>query len=123
MTADGLRKRTRLGTFIPRSVLRDRRLSFRARGLLCYLPDKPAAWGMRADTIAHDNAVDGRDKVLSVLRELGVGGCRLERRRLADGQFTMRTATSKEPCHRVGSRPAGVISSRRGACLSPVVNR
>ncbi len=122
---EGLRKRTRPGTFIPRAVLRDRRLSFRARGILAHLLDRPAGWDVRAEALAAESDHDGRDKILSALRELGIAGYyRLERRRLGNGQFAMGTAISEEPVEEwaadyaeYGGRAVPVIQQPDGSFL------
>lgn len=94
----GLRKRGRQGTFIPRAVLRDRRLSYKARGILANLLDRPAGWDVRSEALAAESDGDGKLSVQTGLQELGgVGYYRLERRKGPDGRFHMGTAISDEP--------------------------
>ncbi|WP_433542106.1 hypothetical protein ACQP10_38110 (plasmid) [Streptosporangium sandarakinum] len=92
-----LRKRQSRFVQIPSSTIRDKRLSFRARGILAYLLDMPDDWDVRSEVIAADGK-EGREAVRTALRELGVQGYyRLERRQLRDGTWEMGTAVSEEP--------------------------
>lgn len=61
-------KRARF-TSVDRETIRDSRLSFRARGLLVWLLDKPDDFRVRSEQIA-DHASEGRDAVRTALREL-----------------------------------------------------
>lgn len=56
-------------TTIDRETVNDGRLSFRARGILVWLLDKPDDWRCNADDIAAQTT-EGRDAVRSALREL-----------------------------------------------------
>lgn len=60
-------------------VVRDRRLSWKARGLLIYLLSRPEGWTVAATRLAADGP-DGRDAVLSGLRELETVGYLVRRR-------------------------------------------
>lgn len=93
----GLRKqRGRPFLQVPSSTVRDRRLSFRARGVLAWLLDQPDGWDVRAAVIA-GHGTEGRDAVEAALRELRAAGYyRLERRRLPGGTWTMGTAVAEE---------------------------
>lgn len=101
----GLRKRTTAFVQIPSATIQDSRLSFRARGILAYLLDKPDGWDVRSEAIANDSPPnrdgkpgEGRQAIRTALKELGeFGYYRLERRRLLDGTFTMGTAISETP--------------------------
>lgn len=94
----GLRKIRKAGTYIPRDLLRDQRLSYMARGILAYLLDHPEEWNARSKAIAADSDRDGVDKVQTALKELRVHGyLRLERRQGSDGRFFMGTAISETP--------------------------
>ena len=97
-TTGGLRK-LRAGFFvpIPRDTMRDKRLSFKARGLLGYLLDMPEGWDVRSEYLATQGK-EGRDAVQTGLKELRkYGYYRLERRRLLDGRIVMGTAVSESP--------------------------
>jgi hypothetical protein len=93
----GLRKRAHSYLNVPSATVADGRLSFKARGILAYLLDKPAGWDVRSVTIAADST-DGKAAVQAGLRELAWAGYyRIERRRLRDGRLVTGTAVSEEP--------------------------
>lgn len=82
---------------MPSATVGDGRLSFKARGILSYLLDKPPGWHVRAAAIAADSP-DGKAAVQAGLRELArLGYYRIERRRLLDGRLVTGTAVSEEP--------------------------
>jgi hypothetical protein len=94
----GLRKRARSYLNVPSATVTDDRLSFKARGILAYLLDKPAGWDVRSVSIAADSQSDGKAPVQAGLRELARAGYyRIERRRLLDGRLVTGTAVSEEP--------------------------
>ena len=93
----GLRKRAHSYLNVPSATVTDGRLSFKARGILAYLLDKPAGWDVRSVSIAADSP-DGKTAVQAGLRELARAGYyRIERRRLLDGRLVTGTAVSEEP--------------------------
>jgi hypothetical protein len=93
----GLRKRAHSYLNVPSATVADGRLSFKARGILAYLLDKPAGWDVRSVAIAADSP-DGKAAVQAGLRELARAGYyRIERRRLLDGRLVTGTAVSEEP--------------------------
>ena len=93
----GLRKRAHRYLNVPSATVTDGRLSFKARGILAYLLDKPAGWEVRSVSIAADSP-DGKAAVQAGLRELALAGYyRIERRRLLDGRLVTGTAVSEEP--------------------------
>ena len=93
----GLRKRAHSYVNVPSATVADGRLSFKARGILAYLLDKPAGWDVRSVSIAADSP-DGKAAVQAGLRELARAGYyRIERRRLLDGRLATGTAVSEEP--------------------------
>ncbi|MFC6883402.1 hypothetical protein [Actinomadura yumaensis] len=97
MSGNALRKRKKPFVQVPSSTIRDKRLSFRARGVLAYLLDLPEGWDVRSEVIAADGK-EGRDAVRKALAELGqFGYYRLERRQHPNGKFSMGTAVSEEP--------------------------
>lgn len=67
---------------IAHTVLYDKRLSLKAKGLWGYLQSKPDGWDFSAERIAKEQK-DGRDGVKSALRELEKYGY-LERKRFKD---------------------------------------
>ena len=58
---------------IPWRVLQDKRISFRARGILGYLLSLPDGWEASAERIAHETT-EGRDAVATALKELERAG-------------------------------------------------
>jgi len=93
----GLCKRAHRYLNVPSATVTDGRLSFKARGILAYLLDKPAGWEVRSVSIAADSP-DGKAAVQAGLRELALAGYyRIERRRLLDGRLVTGTAVSEEP--------------------------
>lgn len=56
-------------TVVDRRAVTDQSLSFRARGLLVWLLDKPDDWTIRSDTLS-EAATEGREAVRSAMREL-----------------------------------------------------
>jgi len=69
---------------IPRRVLQDGTLSFRARGVLCYLLSKPDHWRTSAEKLARETT-EGRDAIASALTELEERGYLVRRRVRTDG--------------------------------------
>lgn len=59
---------------IQNAALEDERLSYKARGLLAYLLSRPPGWTTSAERLAKDSPREGRDAVLSGLKELEVIG-------------------------------------------------
>lgn len=84
-------------TVIQNNVLRDRRLSFKARGLLIYLLSMPDNWAVSADRIAQTGP-DKRDAIRAALKELETAGY-VARERHADrrGRWTTRTYVYDQP--------------------------
>lgn len=74
-------------TTVDRQTVNDSRLSFRARGILVWLLDKPDDWRCEARDIAHAGT-EGRDAVLAALRELeALGYLSRVKRQNAGGQW------------------------------------
>ena len=93
----GLRKRLDPYVKVPSATARDKRLSFRARGVLVYLLDLPDGWDVRSEQVASEGK-EGREAVRTALNELAaLGYYRLERRRLLNGTFAMGTAIGETP--------------------------
>lgn len=58
---------------VPNAIARDKRLSFRARGLLVMLLSLPPDWHVTADMLAADNP-DSRTAIRAAMRELREAG-------------------------------------------------
>jgi hypothetical protein len=75
-------------TIIRNDVLRDARLSYRARGVLVSLLSRPDNWRMSAEQLAGETTSEGRDAIRSALRELEiVGYLHRQKVRKLDGTF------------------------------------
>lgn len=74
-------------TIVSNSDVRDAKLSFRARGILCWLLSHKIGFQVTEQSIV-DAGPEGRDAVRSALRELEAAGyLRRDQRRRADGRF------------------------------------
>lgn len=84
-------------TSIDRKTLNDSRLSFRARGVLAWLLDKPDNWTTNSDAIAAAGK-EGRDAIRVALRELeGCGYLKRERVRGDRGRWFTETLIYERP--------------------------
>lgn len=93
----GLRVRRRRYLNLPSATAQDRRLSFRARGILAHLLDKPDGWRVSSHAIAREGR-EGREAVLTALAELAEHGYyRLVRQQTADGRWATLTEVCEEP--------------------------
>jgi hypothetical protein len=85
-------------TILDRSTVNDDRLSFRALGLLTYILDKPDDWRITGAELARGESREGRDAVLTALRELETAGyLRRERIRKPDGTFNTISTVYSQP--------------------------
>lgn len=72
---------------IPNSLLRDRRLSFKARGMIAYLLSHTDGWKAAAEQLANEGP-DGRAAILTGLKELAKAGYMVRtKRRIERGQW------------------------------------
>lgn len=84
-------------TIIPNSVLRDDCLSYRARGLLCYLLSQPPDWQVSSARLTLMTG-EGRDTVRAALRELvKVGYLALTKEQDAAGRFSSHYIVTATP--------------------------
>lgn len=77
---------------LPNDLLRDQRLSYRTRGILCDLLSRPDDWSPRADHLAEHSPTEGRRAVLTALKEATQAGY-VVRRRERDDAGRLRTVT------------------------------
>jgi hypothetical protein len=83
---------------IRNAVVRDRRLSYKARGLLAYMLSFPDNYRITSDALSDASDVDGRTAVLSGLAELREAGYLVtETVRDAKGTFAKRSHVFDEP--------------------------
>ena len=74
-------------TILPNRVIRDRRLSFRARGVLAYLLSMPPGWRTSSTRVARETR-EGRDAIRTALEELrALGYATLDRHQSQAGQW------------------------------------
>ena len=60
-------------TILSNEILRDNRLSFRARGILVSVLSRPDNWRTSADSLANES-IEGRGAILTALKELEIIG-------------------------------------------------
>lgn len=90
-------ERRRRFTAVDRRSINDDRLSFRARGLLIWLLDKPDDWRCNSTQIAN-HAVEGRDAIRATLRELEQAGYISRERICVDGgRWVTETVVREHP--------------------------
>lgn len=84
-------------TTIDQRTINDDRLSFRARGVLVWLLDKPDDWRTNSESIARAGK-EGRDAVRSALKELeGAGYIKRQRRQDGAGRWTTDVEVYERP--------------------------
>jgi len=72
---------------VPKTLLDDDSMSWKAKGILAYLLSKPESWKLRVKDIAQ-RSTDGETAVRTALKELqSAGYARLERRKSDDGKI------------------------------------
>lgn len=85
-------------TQLRNDVLRDNRLSFRARGVLAAILSRPDDWRTTSEALAAESPSDGRDAIRSSLKELEVlGYLRYAKLRGADGRLATVVYVYDEP--------------------------
>lgn len=83
---------------IPNEVINDERLSMKARGILLYLLGRPPGWRFAAERIARVTPKEGREAILSGLKELSDAGYyRWTRVRVGGGRFAVVTEVAVLP--------------------------
>lgn len=100
--------KTRDYSVIANAGLRDRRLSFAARGVLAYLLTKPDDWTVKSDDLVEQSPA-GRDAIQGYLRELETYGYLVrERRRGEGGRYQWFTEVYESPVEPKRDFPAKV---------------
>ncbi|OEJ21007.1 hypothetical protein [Streptomyces subrutilus] len=80
------------------ATVRDRRLSYRALGLLTYILDQSEEWKVRSEQLCKGEGREGREAVRKTLHELAAHGYyRLERRQFRHTGIAMGAAVSEFP--------------------------
>ena len=93
-------------TVISNSILRDKRLSFKARGLGAYLYSLPDGWEFSISGIIADGGKDKRDAIESAAHELELAGYLYREKKRNNGQFSGGTwILSDDPIFTVGENP------------------
>lgn len=123
MTQFRVRRRDRFTT-IDRTTVNDSRLSFKARGLLIWLLDKPDDWRCDSTQIAQAGT-EGREAVRSALNELEAMGYLHRRKyRNAQGQWVSETDVYETPgSHQDGFSGVGFPTSGSPADGFPAAGR
>ena len=81
-------KKERDFTVINNTVLKDARLSWKAKGLFCYLLSLPEDWIIYQSELLN-HATDGRESLRNAIQELEqLGYLQIEKKRDDKGQFT-----------------------------------
>lgn len=110
MIVRGPRPTTNFTVLDNATVVRNQRLSWKARGLLAYLLSLPDGWQTSSANLARV-APDGRDSVLTGLSELEAAGF-LRRHRVRDSKGRIRTVTvvydSPQPVDTPGLPQSGI---------------
>jgi len=87
-------------SILPHKIIRETRLSYRARGVLIRLLSNAEGFSMSADDLS-DESPDGRDAIRSALRELReVGYLKTEKMQDARGRWTTRNVIYDVPTSR-----------------------
>jgi len=112
-------------TQVSDDVLKDSKLTMRAKGIYAYAFSKPEGWEFSASRIVKD-CEDGKKSILAGLKELEGAGY-LERKRLSSGkviyQFNLRKPESPKGFRAsLPDRPKGSEPKRQQAQKAPISN-
>lgn len=82
-------KRKKRFSIVNNKIIEDKRLSFKARGLLIYMLSKPDDWKFYTDELTNRSAKDGISAIKSALREIEAAGYLVRQQgHKKNGQFT-----------------------------------
>ena len=82
-------KRKERFSIVDNKVIEDKRLSFKARGLLIYMLSKPDDWKFYTDELVKRSVKDGISAIKSTLREIEAAGYLVRKQgHKSNGQFT-----------------------------------
>jgi hypothetical protein len=111
-------------TMVANEVLKDKNLSFKAKGLYSYLFSKPDTWDFSSNRMTLESK-DGRKAIMAMLRELEEAGY-LQREKLPSGkmEYTLKHSLSAERELRVEKPKSqnGTVPKRLSAESSPISN-
>lgn len=89
-------------------VVRDKRLSFKARGVLAWILSQPDNWRTDADMLSREG-LEGRDAIRSALKELRVAGYVVQTKRQNDrGRWITETLVYDTPQEAAGQTEVGI---------------
>jgi hypothetical protein len=105
-------------TVLPNRILRDDELSYRARGLLCFLLSQPPDWEISSNRLTLEFG-EGRDAVRSAIRELiNTGYMQLQKVQGDAGRWSTHYIVTADPWwfeNPVDNPPQPVDNSGTGA--------
>lgn len=114
-------------TMVANEVLKDKNLSFKAKGMYAYLFSKPDKWDFSSNRMILETK-DGRKSIMKMLLELEENGY-LQREKLSNGkmEYTLKygiksLSTEKELRVEKPKSPFGTVPKRLGAKSSPISN-
>lgn len=92
---------------LPNATARDRRLSFRARGLLVLMLSYPPDWQFNREWLARQTDGEGVSAVRTALQELERFGYLVRKRVSVDGRFTWNHTVYRTPLEASAGEPIG----------------
>lgn len=92
---------------LPNATARDRRLSFRARGLLVLMLSYPPDWQFNREWLARQTDGEGVSAVRTALQELERFGYLVRKRVRVDGRFTWDHTVYRTPLEARAGEPIG----------------
>ena len=113
-------KKERDFTVINNTVLKDARISWKAKGLFCYLLSLPEDWIIYQSELLN-HATDGRESLRNAIQELEqLGYLQIEKKRDGKGHFTTIYRVIENPNETDGSgKPEAGNPMRETRCGKP----